>query len=175
MAFIANFRQLSLNRGEHAGLTVLFSFIIGAVTVFARENKEVAVNKCSGHRLELAPKDTMKRVPAFKKNYDRLMTGLVGIFYFYKKSSKQRKQLRRSYAALGMKSRMPTRVNGTRWVSHTLRAIDTVMYGYEAIMTHLASASHDNAKAEGLYNILASTETVAFMLLLKVKIITNKF
>ena len=53
-------------------------------------------------------------------------------------------------------------------MAHLLRSIIQTLDTYEVLMSHLADISHDDAKAEGVYNILASTETVALMMVLRV-------
>jgi hypothetical protein len=60
--------------------------------------------------MELAYKD------AVKKNilYDRAITLLMGLYYFYRNSPKQRAKLRDAARELGMISVVPTRVGGTR-------------------------------------------------------------
>ena len=55
----------------------------GAVTQFAKANPHIVVNKCLNHNIELANKDTLNSA-AFKKQYEKLLTGLIGLFYLYK-------------------------------------------------------------------------------------------
>ena len=61
----------------------------------------------------------------------------MGVYYFYKKSAKQRANLKKTFAFLGQKSVIPTRVGGTRWVGHMLLAVESFMKGYSAIATQL--------------------------------------
>ena len=85
-------------------------------------------------RLELAYKD------AVKKNalYSSAMTLMMGVYYFYRNSPKQRQCLRTAFATLQMKCIVPTRVGGTRWVGHLFRAIDAFFKGYPAIVMQMA-------------------------------------
>ena len=55
----------------------------GAVTQFKRANPHIVINKCLNHNAELANKDTLTSA-AFKKQYEKLLTGLIGFYYLYK-------------------------------------------------------------------------------------------
>ena len=48
---------------------------------------------CLAHRLELSGRDAIKKNIA----YDKLVTLLLGIYYFYKRSSLQRKTLKSTF------------------------------------------------------------------------------
>lgn len=73
---------------------------------------------CFAHRLELAYKDAVKE----NKLYDSCIVLLMGLYYFYHNSPKQRQNLKRSFQSLNQSSVMPTRVGGTRWVGHIILA-----------------------------------------------------
>lgn len=51
-------------------------------------NTELVNVHCLCHRLELAFRDVVKKV----KLYDKLMTLLIGLYYFYKKSYKNKQK-----------------------------------------------------------------------------------
>ena len=138
----------------------------GAVSIVKSQHPHILTNHCLVHRLELAYKDALKK--EMKKEYDKVLTALVGVYYFYKKSSLQRKQLRHCFTALGMKPQVPSRIGGTRWMAHMIRAINKTLASFQGLTTHLATASHSNAKAEGLYKLLTSTGTLAFIVFLRV-------
>ena len=88
---------------------------------------------CSGHKLELAFKDTLKS----KINlYAKLELFLLNLYYFYRNSNLTRSGLKDSFKALNMKHLLPTRVGGTRWVGHIELAIQTFLRGYRAIVQH---------------------------------------
>lgn len=53
---------------------------------------------CLAHRLELSLKDSVKKVQ--NKLYDKAETLLMGLYYFYKKSPKQKKQLESTFILL---------------------------------------------------------------------------
>lgn len=97
---------------------------------------------CLAQRLELSFKDSLK--PQSTKLYDKLMTLLLGLYYLYRKSPKQKKSLKRSFKALNMNQILPTRVGGIRWLPHTQRAIHSFEKGYRAIRLQLETASHKN-------------------------------
>jgi len=88
---------------------------------------------CHAHRLELAFKDALKKQPL----HDKVASLLLGLYYFYRKSSLNRSMLKRSFHAINLRPIMPTRVGGTRWVPHTLRALENLWRGYPAVVMHL--------------------------------------
>jgi hypothetical protein len=137
----------------------------GAATLLQKDNPACVITHCLAHRLELAYKDAIKA--AAKKTYEKLTTLLVGLYYFYKRSSKQKKALRETFLAHQLKGRIPSRVGGTRWMGHMKIAIEACLKSYPALCDQLSTASHDNSKAEGLFKILTDFETVTFMLLIK--------
>lgn len=88
---------------------------------------------CSAHRLELAYKDVVSKVPLYKK-VDLLM---INLYLFYRNSSLNRSNLIVSFNAVGKPALMPTRIGGTRWLAHTVRAARNIVDGYDAIVAHL--------------------------------------
>ena len=108
----------------------------------------IIVTHCLAHRLELAFRDSLKNTSS--SLYDKLMTLLLGLYYLYKKSPKQKKSLKRAFKALKMNQILPSRVGGTLWLPHVERAIDAFVKGYKAIKMQLETESHKNSKAEGL-------------------------
>ena len=77
------------------------------------------------HRLELSFKDVAKNNLCHKK----LDTLLLGLYYFYHNSPLNRANLKASYQSLQKSPLMPTRVGGTCWVSHILKALDHFVRG----------------------------------------------
>lgn len=65
----------------------------GLVTLLQKDFPELLACHCLAHRLELSFRDVVKA----DKKYERLSTLLLGIFYFYKRSPKQRKNLRHTF------------------------------------------------------------------------------
>ncbi|XP_077862939.1 zinc finger protein 862-like [Saccoglossus kowalevskii] len=123
---------------------------------------------CSAHRLELAYKDACKEIILYKK-VDNLM---MNLYYFYRNSSLNRSNLIVSFEVLGKKPLMPTRVSGTRWVPHTMRAISNIANEYSAIVTHLqqiqnphdpASRKDSAAKAKNFLMMLTSKNALYFI------------
>jgi hypothetical protein len=64
----------------------------GLVTLMQHDHPEMISVHCLAHRLELAFKGVFKG----DKLYTQLSTLLLGLYYFYKNSPKQRKCLKRS-------------------------------------------------------------------------------
>ena len=88
---------------------------------------------CHAHRLELAFKDALGKQPL----YIKLDTLLSVLYLFYRNSSLNRSMLKRTFDALRKKHIMPTRVGGTRWLPHVLRAVENLWKAYPAIVMHM--------------------------------------
>ena len=69
---------------------------------------------CLAHRLELSFRDIVKS----SQLYDRLMTLLIGLHYFYIKQYKNKSGLLRAIEAVGTKGVLPPNVTGTCWLPH---------------------------------------------------------
>lgn len=157
---------------QYKRLTLLWKKIIsGKRTGLAARMKQtwphLVVTHCLAHRLELTFRDTLKT--SSSSHYDKLMTLLLGLYYLYKKSSKQKKSLKRSFKALKMNQILPSRVGGTRWLPHVERAISAFVKGYKPIKMQLETASHQNSKAEGLAVLMRNGGIISYMLILKVQ------
>lgn len=96
---------------------------------------------CLCHRLELAFRDVLKKF----KLYDKLMTLLIGLYYFYKKSHNNKKGLLNTFSALEIKGILPPRVTGTRWLPHLSRGLVSLR-NFKAYEAHLSTLSHGNPK-----------------------------
>ena len=75
----------------------------------------------------------------------------------------------RSFDALNIKSILPSRIGGTRWLPHLQRAMNAFTKGFKAIIMQLENSSHDNPKAEGLAKLAGDGGVVVFILQLKVR------
>lgn len=137
----------------------------GLVKLMKDAHPELISVHCFCHRLELAFRDAFKGV----KLYDKLMTLMIGLHYFYLKSSKQKKGLLSAMKAMDVKGVLPPKVTGTRWVGHVSGGVESLCRTYVAYNAHLCSASHSNAKAEGLAKLLLNNDLVCFLLLLQVQ------
>ena len=119
---------------------------------------------CLAHMLELSFKDSVKKC----KLYDKTMVLMLGLYYLYRKSPKLKNGLKESFSAMQQKQVLPTRVWGTRLVPHLYRTIGSFFKGYTVIRRHLETASHTNAKAEGLAKIAADGHVMVYLLSLQV-------
>ena len=106
--------------------------VIAKMRTRLQKPRLVAVH-CSAHRLELAYKDACKNVNL----YGVVSTLLSNLYLFYRNSSLNRSNLKESFKTFKETPLMPTRVSGTRWLPHTLRAIGNVLRGYKAVVRHL--------------------------------------
>lgn len=118
---------------------------------------------CIAHSLELAFRDVFKK----DKMYSQLSTLLLGLFYFYKNSSKQRKCLRECIKVLGINGTVPHKINSTRWLPHMKRAMENLFRTFQAFLSQLQNASHVNPKAEGLARVLCNLQILAFASILE--------
>lgn len=141
--------------GKKAGLAALLRQNV---------NSEMVNNHCFAHRLELAFRDVLKKY----KLYDKVMTLLIGLHYFYIKQYKNKKGLLDAIKVLDIKGVLPPKVTGTRWLAHLSRGITCLLRTFRAYEAHLCSLSHTNPKAEGLVKIMLSKEVMCFILFLKV-------
>ena len=145
--------------------------ISGLCTLFKnRHNDEIVSIHCLCHRLELAFKDSMKKYAVFQK----MNTLLLGLYYLYKKSPKQKKMLEKAFESHGKRVNSPRRVGGTRWVSHLYEAINIFIGSYPVFMDELDTASHINPKAEGLAKLGRSLNVLHFILILREFIVPLK-
>ena len=151
----------------------------GASVMLGKNNGVIALLKaiqpatiavhCSAHRLELAYKDTIKKVPIAEK----VTTLLTGLYYMHGKSALNRTNLKNAFRCLGMKILLPTRAGGTRWVGHTLTALGNFLIGYKAIRLHLEqlAASTENSdsksKAIGFLKLIKSCDVISMALFLQ--------
>ena len=109
------------------GASVMLGKNNGVIALLQAIQPSMIAVHCSGHRLELAFKDTVKKMA----NADKIITLLTGLFYMYR-STLNRTNLKNTYRCLGLKIRIPTRVGGSRWVGHTLRALNNLIPSYQA-------------------------------------------
>ena len=96
----------------------------GGVSAFLTQLQPSCITvHCFAHHLELAYKDAVKE----NKLYDSCIVLLMGLYYFYHNSPKQRQNLKRSFQSLNQSSVMPTCVGGTRWVGHIILAVEKLL------------------------------------------------
>ena len=88
---------------------------------------------CMAHRLELSLNDAAKTVPPQKATNQLLLS----LYLFYHASPLNGSNLKNSCRSLDMVFLVPTRVGGTRWAAHTLKALTHLIRGYPALVQHL--------------------------------------
>lgn len=137
----------------------------GGLAALLRENvsNEIVNVHCLAHRLELSFRDVLKS----NRLYEKLMTLLIGLHYFYMKYYKNKSGLQRTIKALNIKGCLPPKMTGTRWLPHLSRGIESLLKLYPAYEAHLSSLSHTNSKAEGLVKVMLDKHLTCFVLFLK--------
>ncbi|KAJ8313458.1 hypothetical protein KUTeg_008992 [Tegillarca granosa] len=143
----------------------MFGIKKGVTALLKKSHPEIEITHCLAHRIELAVKSAVKQVS--NKLYDRAMTLRLGLYYFYKKSSKQKKQLVRTLKICKLPCVLQMRVGGTRWVPHTIAALNAFFRSYQAIVMQLENASHENPKAEGLSKMAQDMNIITYLMVLK--------
>ncbi|KAJ8340716.1 hypothetical protein SKAU_G00353490 [Synaphobranchus kaupii] len=122
---------------------------------------------CMAHRPELAYADAI-RGNTLSKKVEELLSGL---YVFYHKSCLNRANLKKSFAAVELNVLMPTRIGGTRWVSHLLRTSDQFLRGYKGIAHHLEEIQSPDSegvnevqrsKARGFLRIMKDQDVLRF-------------
>ena len=137
----------------------------GLSTLLRQDIGEHFVNvHCLSHRLELAFRDAVKSL----RLYDKLMTLLIGLHYFYRKQYKNKRGLLNTFKALSVKGGLPPKVTGTRWLPHLMNGMESLLRNYIAYDHHLGNTSHGNAKAEGLARLMKDRSVISFVLSMQV-------
>ena len=151
------------------GAAVMLGKNSGVITLLQAHQPSMIAVHCSGHRLELAYKDTIKKFPLPEK----VVTLLTGLYYMYRNSPLNRANLKEAYRCLGKKVLLPTRAGGTRWVGHVLKALNNFLSGYGAFRLHLEQLaasrerSESKTKAIGFLKLIRSREVIAMALFLQ--------
>ena len=92
------------------GASVMMGARKGVAALLKEKNPSIIGIHCFGHRLELAYKESLAKVDLG----DKVLTLLMGLYYFYHNSPLNRSNLKNSFKPLGKKVVTPTRVGGTR-------------------------------------------------------------
>ena len=152
------------------GAAVMVGRKSGVVTRLSDGLPHVLGVHCMAHRLELSFKDVAKKNLCHKN-----LTLLLGLYYFYHNSPLNRANLKASYQSLQKSPLMPTRVGGTRYVSHILKALDHFVRGYAPIVQHLEQIQspgsvgirgEQKAKAKQFYQTVTTKSVVKYACLL---------
>ncbi|XP_070302179.1 zinc finger protein 862-like [Salvelinus sp. IW2-2015] len=97
---------------------------------------------CMAHCLELTFSDAIQSNVMFQKIEDLIN----GLYMFYHTSPLNRANLVNSFQDLGHTQLVATRIGGTRWVGHLLRALDHFLRGYQGLVQHLEQIQSANAQ-----------------------------
>ena len=138
----------------------------GVATRFKSELPHVLVIHCCAHRLELAIKDTMQKVPY----YESVENLLDQIFRFYKNSPLSWSSLKLTAEALELAVLKPVKATGTRWLAHHAQALEVIQKDWLVLVTHLEQVSiqgsgkrENKDKAKSWLQVLTSCKFVMFM------------
>ena len=119
---------------------------------------------CLAHRLDISFRDVVKKA----KLYDKLMTLLIGLHYFYKRQYKTNLDSCDVWRLLESKGVLSSKETGTRWLPHLSRGISCLLRSYTTIEAHLATACHQNPKAEGKLKMMLDVNLMAYVASLQV-------
>lgn len=115
------------------GAAVMTGSANGVATLFRNEQPCLQAIHCYAHRLELAYKDALCRLPM----YTKLSGLLLSLYLFYHHSPLNRSNLKAAFDTLSLPCALPPRVGGTRWLPHLLKALQALVKGYPAYVLHL--------------------------------------
>ncbi|KAK7944844.1 hypothetical protein WMY93_000572 [Mugilogobius chulae] len=124
------------------GASVMTGAKNGVVSKLKGDRSYIIGIHCMAHRLELSFSDAMRSNIMFQ----RVELLLGGLYTFYHTSPLNRANLMNSFQALGHMRLVPTRIGGTRWVGHLLRALDHFLRGYQGLVLHLEQIQSSDAQ-----------------------------
>lgn len=135
----------------------------GVIAQLKKQQPVLVGIHCHAHRLELAYKDALKKQSQHAKAEELLSS----LYYFYRNSPLNRADLKRSYSVLELPTAIPTRIGGTRWLPHWLRALENMWKGYPAIVRYETGTSQTRknealGKARGILKLLLDYDLLAY-------------
>lgn len=124
------------------GASVMTGVKGGLGALLRTDSPTVYTVHCLAHRLELAYKDSSKG--AAKMLHGKLFdTMMIGLYYFYHRSTVNRSSLLRCATTLQCTLLMPTRIGGTRWIGHVQRALTNMIHSFGAIVLHMKQVHYN--------------------------------
>lgn len=113
------------------GVLNMIGYQNGFIVLFQKEQLFVIVVYCFVYRLELVFKDVLK----FNSFYEKVVVILLmGLYYFYYKSTVNRFMFKRCFNFFQRKVRIFIRVGGIRWVGYLYRVLESVIFLYFVII-----------------------------------------
>ncbi|XP_061472250.1 zinc finger protein 862-like [Rhineura floridana] len=118
---------------------------------------------CLVHRLEIAYKAALKST----QPYTILMGLLQNMYYFYHNSSLNKSNLKLVYEDLKLRTSIPSRIGGSRWLLRLQTGLQILLKGYPAVVLHMSKieeepCSSNHQKAKDLLKLLLKTDIVKF-------------
>ncbi|XP_023933505.1 zinc finger protein 862-like [Lingula anatina] len=151
------------------GASVMLGKYGGVASKFRNIQPSIVVVHCVSHRLELAYKDSIKK----NETYEKAISLLMGVYYFYKNSPKMRQCLRKICNITGTACLIPARVGGTRWIGHLWRAVDVFLKMMCPIFEQMSdvvnqkSGKESKNKARGFLRWMTTSSVIGYLCLLK--------
>lgn len=111
-------------------------------TILREDAPWLEVVHCFNHRVELVIKDAFDH-----SEFSKIDVMLLMLHYLYKKSSKRLRELRIFSEAMKHAVPKPAKANGTRWIDHKYKAMETILAHYGVFMAHLESLATTDSQA----------------------------
>ena len=95
--------------------------------------------------------------------YAKLSGVLLSLYLFYHHSPLNRSNLKAAFDTLALQQALPSRVGGTRWLPHQLKALRALVNGYPALILHLTQMQVPGGSGD------AKTKAIGFLATLRRK------
>ena len=122
------------------GASVNFGRYSGLVTRQKSNRKWLVTIHCVSHRAELSIKDSIYKNHFFKE-IDEFM---IGLFAFFKNSGKLKRMVQNSAKLHGIQYYIIPKISGTRFITHRLRGVDSLLHNWTALREAFENAVVDD-------------------------------
>ncbi|XP_028604348.2 sperm flagellar protein 2 isoform X1 [Podarcis muralis] len=117
---------------------------------------------CLVHHLEIAYKAALKSTQLYT-----ILTELLQNMYYYYNSPLNKNDLKLVYEDLNLRTSIPSRIGGSRWLLRLQTALQILLKGYPAFVLHMSKVeeepcSSNHQKAKDLLKLLLKTDIVKF-------------